>query len=102
MATFKDYLANDLDVFFNTDEMASMYNVNGEDIEVIVDNEGLIESKIKYEGVFEADLLFYIKKSDIEEPIIEEHIEFDQSTYLIKAVDDEVGMYKILAKEVMG
>lgn len=100
MNNFKKYLQKDLDIFFNVDEMATTHNINGEELEVIVDDEGLMESKIKYGDTFQADLLFYVKKTDIDEPMIEEHIDFDNGTYLVKDVGNEDGMYKILAQQV--
>lgn len=100
MATFKEFLDSDLGVFFNIDEMAKTHNINGEELEVIVDDEGLMESKIKYGDTFQVDLLFYVKKTDIDEPMIDEHIDFDNGTYLVKDVGNEDGMYKILAQQV--
>lgn len=97
MSTFKDFLDSDSAVFLNIDEFATTHNIDGKDIDIVIDNDMLKERQAKYaEGTYLGDLLFHVKKSDFGyKPAIRKHIKFDGETYFITDFQEDMGIYII-------
>lgn len=97
MASFKEILEQDASTFFKSDEFASTHNINGIDKLVITDEDLLKQRQVKYaEGTYSGDLLFSIKKSDLEEePQENAIIKFDYEPMKITKVQEDMGIYTI-------
>ncbi len=64
--SFKDILNNDLSIFFNIDEFGEQHIINNQKLNIIIDNETLKQrNKKEYDGILQADLLYYVKAADI-------------------------------------
>lgn len=64
MSGFKDMLERDLAVFLNTGEFADLRMVEGREIAVVPDSEGLKEMADKL-GIVDATLLIYAAMEDL-------------------------------------
>lgn len=97
MSTFKDILERDSAAFFNEDEFSSKHNIDGKNVDIIIDHDLLKERQAKFaEGTYIGDLLFYIQKYDFGyEPAIGEHIKFDGEVKFINDFQEDMGFYTI-------
>lgn len=100
---FKDYLKKDLNIFINQNEFAEEHNIDGQDISIVVDNDKLKEIKIKsLDGTYAGDVLFYIKKSNLEEkPAIGQRMEFDYELYSVSSIEEDNEIYTITLEAYM-
>ncbi len=99
--TFKDSLNDDLDVFFNLEEFAEQHIVDGIEMPIIIDEDGLEELKnlrdADYDGIYKAVLLFYVKKSDIGgKPAIDALMDMDDKTYRVIGASGNDNVIKII------
>lgn len=103
--TFKDFIHEDLNVFFNLDEFAEIHNLDGNDLPIIV-----IESKsddlftgypqeqmYSSQEVFKKYKTIYVKSEDYEKPIIGSEIFLDGESLFVDEVSDDLGVIRILA-----
>lgn len=60
----QEMLEKDLPIFFNTDDFGTLHRVEGAEICIVVDDDGLNEHNAKM-GIAEASLLFYAKEEDL-------------------------------------
>lgn len=97
MATFKDYLASDNDIFFNTDEFGELHNINGNNMTIMIDNDLLKERQIKSaEGTYTGNLLFSVRASEFgEKPAIEQIIKYDTKPMRVTDCQEDAGIYII-------
>lgn len=98
---FKEALVEDTAVFFNLDEFAETHNIDGTDMPIIIDSDKLEELKSSrvndFEGVYKAQLLFYVKKSDFGgKPAIDSILNMDDKTYRVVASSENGDMLTIL------
>lgn len=95
--SLKDRLASDLDVFFNIDEFAETVNINGTDMNIIIDDDELKKRKSRtIDGTFEGETLFQVKKSVYgDKPGIGEIISFGGRKKRIYSVEEEYSVYII-------
>lgn len=104
-----DAIAADVDsVFFDESAFASIHNVDGEDIPVVMDEAELSEmSALKRKvgsrssgwmaDVNEHSLLFFAKEKDIARKLtVNSSVEFDGRLYFVHHVQRAGGCYKIL------
>lgn len=100
----KDYLASDMRVFFNDGEFADMHNIDGHDVDVIIDNDRLIyRSKKEYDGISVGEVLFYVKIGDLPKPPKEGMpIIFDNRQMYIFSLRKDGGMYEIVLSQNIG
>jgi len=104
MPKLRDFLDSDLAVFFNTDEFAKPHVINGQSLDVTVDNDRLKErSKKEYDGITVGEILYFVKAEDYGErseqgaPQI-----FDgRQMYVFDCQEDE-GMYEIILSQNRG
>lgn len=93
--TFKDFLHEDLDVFFNLNEFAETVMVAGKEMTIIRTNNSAIQ-KDSSKQLFHLDILFRVKRSDFENiPHPELIMEFEDDEYLIKTVNENMGVLTI-------
>lgn len=97
MSSFKDFMESDMKSFFNSEEFAERHRINGEDKLITLDQDLLESRKIKYaEGTYSGNLLFSIKKTDLQEKPQEESImSFDGEPMRVKSVQEDMGIYVI-------
>lgn len=78
------------------DIFGEIHKIQGEEVCVIVDETELKETKIETnEGVFQGDLLFYARRSEMKRPDINDRLRFDSNVYSVIDVKDENQIYKI-------
>ena len=100
MKTFKDYAQDfDLDTFINLDEFADDHLINGILLKCVIDNDIFDErstlSGDRSGGVFKDMISIFIKKEDIEKPLIDEMITVDDEDYRVVEVKENMRMYEI-------
>lgn len=100
--TFKESLVNDLSkVFINTNEFADTHNINGVDVDCVVDKDLTDGSKSRAldysrEGIFLKQVLLFVKKEDIDKPVEGERLTLDSEMYLVDNVSENNGLLEIL------
>lgn len=100
MKVFKDYAQDfDLDTFINLDEFADDHLINGKLLKCVIDNDIFDErstlSGDRSGGVFKDMISIFIKKEDIEKPLIDEMITVDDEDYRVVEVKENMRMYEI-------
>ncbi|MBN1071153.1 hypothetical protein DVV81_08215 [Clostridium botulinum] len=96
---FKEQLKEDMNnVFFNNEEFAERHYIDGALKTIIVDNETLKERNQKeYDGIIQADLLYFIKSSDVIKKIKAGDVQnFDGALYTVFDIKYDNGMYEII------
>ena len=98
MNTFLVGAFGDLDgVFFQ--EFATEHTVNGITINIIEDSDQLLKRQLAFkgQGVYNADHLLYIRKSDYGKPLPapdgRTQINYDGKEYFIEAAEEQDGLY---------
>lgn len=97
--SFKDIVQNDINsVFINIDEYGEKHYIDGVLKTVIMDNETLKERNQKeYDGIVQADLLYFIKRSDVIKKIKSGDVQnFDGALYTVFDIKYDNGMYEII------
>lgn len=96
---FKEQIQEDLNnIFFNIDEFGEKHYIDGIIKTVLVDNETLKERNQKeYDGIVQADLLYFIKSSDVIKKIKAGDVQnFDGALYTVFDIKYDNGMYEII------
>lgn len=99
---FREQLQEDLDtVFFNPDEFAEGHVINGENVDIIVDNDALAElflsRQIHTEQIFTDSIMFYVRKKDLGfEPVPGQYIDYDGHGYLVTDVKTDDDSYTVV------
>lgn len=96
---FKEDLLTDLDnVFFNANEFAEIHNVNGKEVQIVIDDD-LFKEKYKtidVEGLIILGKVIFIRKEDlIGSPKTGRKITIDSKEYDILDVSLKNNMYEI-------
>lgn len=102
MNEFKENLKNDLDIFINYDEFAEEYELQGEKIFAVLDDDTMQEASFDkssdiYDGVYNAvytkKYTLYVKTKDLKEKIVEGmDIELNSNLYNVKNVEEDMGI----------
>lgn len=97
MKTFKDFLVDDNQVFFNAIELASPHNIDEKIINVVMDNDKLEDRKASSsDGVYDGEIMFHVVASEFDDkPVIGQIIRFDSDIYRVSNVSDSEGVYTI-------
>lgn len=98
MKSFKEQVADDIDVFLNMDEFAEEHIVNGVTVKAVL--EGLtMKEYVQYigrrsslEDINARTVMLHIRKSDIREVVHGNVIEIDGEMYSIVDVTDDMGL----------
>lgn len=102
--TFKDFIAEDLDVFFDLDEMADEHELEGETIPLIVlDNQsndkrtGMSrDQSYASQEVFKQYKTIYVKTADFYIPKVDSVIVLDRNEFYVEEAGEEQGVIRIL------
>ena len=99
MATFKDFLKEDIrNVFFNNCELSDKHLIDGEEMDVIIDANELIDrEKGNYlDGVYKKRFIIYVKADQFGSmPKIGSELYLDNKSYTVCDVADEKCTYSI-------
>lgn len=98
---FKDYLARDLEVFFNLNEFAEMHNIDGREIPAIVDSDiTKIRSDNKYErydGIYKGEVTVYVRAKDFTiRPVFGQAMRLDGQLYTVVESNEVSGVLEIV------
>ena len=101
--TFKDFIMEDLDVFFNVEEMADEHVLDGQDLDLIVIDSSL-EDLIGFgrdqldaaQEVFKVFKTVYVKSSDFYVPKVDSELNLDGQGYYVEEAKDQNGVIKIV------
>lgn len=98
---FKESLDEDLSIFFDNEEFASMHSIDNINMTAIIDEDKLEEYKelqrVDSDGLYLAKMVVNIKKKDLGyRPAIESSMKIDNSKYFVLAVTESEGIYQIL------
>lgn len=101
---FKEDIAGDLDEsFFDEEFFASRHSIDGKEVLVIVDEDGLEENgKTKAENryrdeVHKRSILFYVREKDMERKLaINSQVDFDGKMYYVIDIRKPDGICRIL------
>ncbi|MCG7435562.1 hypothetical protein [Lysinibacillus fusiformis] len=101
--TFKDFILEDLDVFFNVDEMADKHELEGQDLDLIVvdssleDLKGFGRDQLNVaQEVFKIFKTVYVKSSDFYIPKVDSELILDGQSYYVEEAKDQNGVIKIV------
>lgn len=115
--TFKDCAAADINLaFFNMDEFAEMHDIDGKDMMVVFEEDGLKEHSSHWEygskqsldtGLYDALAVLYIRAADYgPRPKIGKRLVMDQKvrdkkrTYTIKSCEEEASVYRMTMERI--
>lgn len=99
---FKDYLAEDLDVFNNSDEFADTHEIEYSEITCTIDTDVLQERSGADEfGMNESNIRVFAKTSDLDQADIIDvgfggHLNIDGVEYVVQSWHENMGMTEIL------
>ncbi|WP_336634902.1 hypothetical protein [Lysinibacillus fusiformis] len=101
--TFKDFILEDLDVFFNVDEMAVEHELEGQNLDLIVvdssleDLKGFGRDQLNVaQEVFKIFKTVYVKSSDFYIPKVDSELVLDGESYYVEEAKDQNGVIKIV------
>ena len=102
--TFKDFILEDLDVFFDLDEMAEEHELDGEILTIVVTEVNLNNSRtgIAREQLYASQEIYnsvktvYVKSADFYLPEIGVELTLDGSKYFVEDSSDQQGVIKIV------
>ncbi|ACA41240.1 hypothetical protein J2D69_15895 [Lysinibacillus sphaericus] len=101
--TFKDFITEDLDVFFNVDEMADKHELEGQELDLIVvdssleDLKGFGRDQLNVaQEVFKIFKTVYVKSSDFYIPKVDSELVLDGESYYVEEAKDQNGVIKIV------
>lgn len=100
MPGFKDYLASDISVFFNSDEFAELHDIDGQQVLAVVDIDILkVRSDRRaerYDGVYKGEVTVYVKAADLpSRPVHGQHLRLDKKLYLVAECTENMGVLEI-------
>lgn len=105
--TFKDFASADISaVFFNGDEHADLHNVDGKDVLVILEKDGVRDHSAHWEagakqnfdtGLYNRHVILYVRVEDYgPKPKQGKLLMLDKKLmYLIQKCDEESGVYRM-------
>ncbi|WP_433595135.1 hypothetical protein [Lysinibacillus xylanilyticus] len=101
--TFKDFILEDLDGFFNEDEFADRHELDGQNLGLIVIDSSL-EDLIGFgreqldaaQEVFKVFKTVYVKSSDFYIPKVDSGLNLDGQDYYVEEAKDQNGVIKIV------
>ncbi|MGE7942818.1 hypothetical protein ACQKNB_12090 [Lysinibacillus xylanilyticus] len=101
--TFKDFIMEDLDVFFNVDEMADEHELEGQTLDLVVvdssleDLKGLGREQLDAtQEVYKVFKTVYVKSSDFYVPKIDSELVLDGQRYYVEESGEEMGVIRIV------
>lgn len=93
---FKDYLTADTAVFFNTDEFAETYDIDGNEIPAILDYDTLKNQSGTLDGVYRKEVVLYVLESDLGyRPVVGNHMKINGDLHLVNKCVVNAGLLEI-------
>lgn len=98
MSKFKEQLKKDLEIIMNTQEFAEEYELEGQIVPLILDEDEIQERKIKAaEGTYLGEILIFVDKQYLEgRPVESQRMSFDHKSYFVISCKDDGSMYEIV------
>lgn len=100
--SFKEILAEDVNsVFLNLEEFADYHDIDGRQVRVVVDSDTLLKRQLKLNreaGVYDGDLLFFARASDMDLPPIGKVIRFDGRPCRVVNTQEAGGLLTVTLK----
>jgi hypothetical protein len=101
--SFKDIIQQDLSTFVNDSEFAELHDVNGQQLLVLIDKDGLkgrprqpADLYNSAAGVYLGNIMLYIREMDMaDRPVVEQHFRLDGKLYRVISCDVDMGMLEI-------
>ncbi len=103
--SFKDQIALDRAIFFNSDEFADKHTINGVLLpDIIIDNDRLKErSKKEFDGISVGELLFFVKTDSLgNKPEEGTPMIFDGRQMYVFNVREDMGILEIILAQNRG
>lgn len=102
--TFKDFIAEDLDVFFNLDEMAEEHELDGESLAIVVTEVNLNNSRTgisrdqfhSSQEIYNSVKTVYVKSEEFYLPEVGVELTLDGRKYFVEDSSDQQGVIKIV------
>lgn len=102
--TFKDFLVEDLDVFFDLEEMGSLHILEGKELPLVVVDGKSDEQKTGFsreqqyatQEVYKEYKTVYVKTADFFIPKVDSQLELDGVEYFVEEAKDENGVIRIV------
>lgn len=102
--TLKDFINDDLDVFFNLNEFADEHKLDGEILSLIVVDNQFNDDKTNYlreqqyasQEVFKETKTIYVKSTDYIVPKIDSSITLDGEFYFVDEAGEQNGVIRIV------
>jgi len=98
MSIFKDMLASDVNnVFFNTDELADIFDIDGKRVPVVQDDDRILEKPdLSQIGLTASEGTVFIKISDLpRQPLANEQIKINGKAWYVHRCVSNKGVYEI-------
>ena len=93
---FKEQITSDLSVFFDPEIFGEYHIIHGREIIIVPDEQLLkIKNEKEYDGIIQADLFYFVKASDIDEPISGEVQNIDGVFYTVLECKNNNGVYEV-------
>ena len=100
MGNFKDQMAADMAVIFNLDEFAQMHDINGQQVNCIVDIDSFKVrpggEQQQYDGIFYAVKKLFVKVADLpKRPRQGKKFSLDDEPYVVIDCAEQDGVFEI-------
>jgi len=101
MPKLKDYFNSDINTFFNLDEFAQTYIIDGKEVPAVIDSDILKtrsnDKSEQYDGVYAGQLAVYVKAADLlERPVYGQQLRLDGKLYTVIECSEEMGVLEIV------
>jgi hypothetical protein len=101
--SFKDIIQQDLSTFVNNSEFAEFHDVNGQQLSVVIDKDGLkgrprqpADLYNSAAGIYLGNVMLYVREMDMEDrPVVDQHLRLDGKLYRVTSCDVDMGMIEI-------
>ena len=91
--SLRDQIDEDINIFFDLDEMGSEHQINGRILPVVIDND--LGQKKSQGGLFSCDLFFFARESDLPAVVPGAPLIFDGRPYMVADVVEMDGILQI-------
>ncbi|MEB3103080.1 hypothetical protein [Ferviditalea candida] len=100
---FKDYVNTDLSVFFNTGEFSDSVTIDGQQVNVVIDDDRLKKRSAEYGGVSTGMILYFVPVAAFSSrPQIGSTQIFNNRMYWVDDVSETAGVYEIVLNQNRG
>ncbi len=93
---FKEQIEKDLNIFFDPEVFGEYHYIDRKEVLIVIDNELLkIKNEKEYDGIIQADVFYFVKISDIDEPVSGDVQNFDGVLYTVLECKPNNGIYEV-------